>query len=126
MSFKAWCIASIVTFAGTCSIASFRPGENFAALSTGVAALAAFVIRWKCNAFLYFALSTEFNFVVRRAMKGFASLQVGQRHIDDLRAMLLDALQHGACMFESLLLIVVWKDEECDVQGPGSDDAREE
>ena len=59
-------------------------------------------------------------------MKGFASLQLDQRHIDDLRAMFLDALQHGACRFESLLLIVVWKDEECDVQGSRSDDAREE
>ena len=59
-------------------------------------------------------------------MKGFASLEVDQRHIDDLRAMFLDALQHGACRFESLLLIVVWKDEECDVQGSRSDDAREE
>ena len=59
-------------------------------------------------------------------MKGFASLQGDQRHIDDFRVMFPDAPQHGACRFESLLLIVVWEDEERDVQGSRSDDAREE
>ena len=79
-----------------------------------------------CNAFLYFALSTQLNFVVRWTVKCLASLQVDQRHIDGFRARLLDAIQHRAGRFESVLLIVVWIDAECDVQGLGSDDSREE
>ena len=77
-----------------------------------MACLLYYTFEISCNAFLYLALSPEFNSVVRRAVKGFVSLQVDQRHIGDIRAMFLDALQHGACRFESLLLIVVWKDEE--------------
>ena len=42
-------------------------------------------------------------------MKCFASLQVEQLYIGDTRAILLDALPHKACRFQSLLLLVVWK-----------------